>query len=54
MQSNPKTVAEVRRILLPQWQLACPRGCSPIGATTVAGKATPPVPSIRHLPPALP
>jgi hypothetical protein len=27
VQSNPKTVAEVRRILLLQWETACPLGC---------------------------
>jgi hypothetical protein len=54
VQSNPKTVAEVRRILLLQWQLACPQGCSPIGTTSVAAKTTPPAPSIRHAAPAQP
>lgn len=48
VQSNPKTVAEVRRILLLQWHLACPQGCSPVGATTVLAKTTPATPSIRH------
>ncbi len=48
VQSNPKTVAEVRRILLLQWHLACTQGCSPIGATTASAKTTPATPSIRH------
>jgi hypothetical protein len=54
VQSNPKTVAEVRRILLLQWQLACPHGCSPIATTSVAAETTPPAPSIRHAAPAQP
>jgi hypothetical protein len=29
VQANPKTVAEVRRILLLHWLAACPHGCSP-------------------------
>jgi hypothetical protein len=36
VQSNPRTVAEVRRILLLHWQSACPQGCLPGGVTTVA------------------
>jgi hypothetical protein len=54
VQSNPKTVAEVRRILLLQWQLACPQGCSPTGTATAAARTTPSAPSIRHAAPARP
>lgn len=39
VQSNPRTVAEVRRILLLHWQAVCPRGCSPDGTAAVAAKA---------------
>ncbi len=31
VQANPNTVAEVRRILLLQWQTVCPNGCAPNG-----------------------
>jgi Alpha/beta hydrolase family len=34
VQSNPKTIAEVRRILLLHWQTVCPKGCSPTGMMT--------------------
>jgi pimeloyl-ACP methyl ester carboxylesterase len=54
VQSNPKTVAEVRRILLLQWSLACPQGCSPVATTTVAARATPAIRPIRHVAPAPP
>jgi hypothetical protein len=54
VQSNPRTVAEVRRILQLQWQLACPQGCSPIATTSVAAKTTPSAPSIPHAAPAQP
>jgi hypothetical protein len=54
VQSNPRAVAEVRRILLLQWQLACAQGCSPSSGTDVVANATPPRPSIRHATPARP
>ena len=53
VQSNPRAVAEVRRILLLQWQLACAQGCSSSSATDVVANATPPRP-IRHAAPARP
>jgi hypothetical protein len=49
VQSNPKTVAEVRRILLLQWSLACPQGCAPVATTTVAARTTPAIRPIRHV-----
>jgi pimeloyl-ACP methyl ester carboxylesterase len=54
VQSNPRAVAEVRRILLLQWQLACAQGCSPSSVTDVVANATPSRPSIRHATPARP
>jgi pimeloyl-ACP methyl ester carboxylesterase len=54
VQSNPKTVAEVRRILLLQWSLACPQGCAPVATATVAARATPAIRPIRHVAPAPP
>jgi pimeloyl-ACP methyl ester carboxylesterase len=52
VQSNPRAVAEVRRILLLQWQLACAQRCSSSSATDVVANATPRTPSIRHATPA--
>jgi hypothetical protein len=49
VQSNPKTVAEIRRILLLQWQLACPSGCSTTSTTTDAGKSTHLMTSVVHV-----
>jgi pimeloyl-ACP methyl ester carboxylesterase len=54
VQSNPRAAAEVRRILLLQWQLACAQGCSSSSTTDVVANATPPRPSIRHATPARP
>jgi pimeloyl-ACP methyl ester carboxylesterase len=54
VQSNPRTVAEVRRILLLQWQLACPLGCSPLSATTAVTAPTPVTAPNRHVAPAQP
>jgi pimeloyl-ACP methyl ester carboxylesterase len=51
VQSNPKAVAEVRRILLLQWQSACPQGCSTEAATAVTAIATPLQSPIRRLTP---
>jgi pimeloyl-ACP methyl ester carboxylesterase len=48
VQSNPKAVAEVRRILMLQWQSACPQGC-PTDAATAEIK--PPPSPIRRLAP---
>jgi pimeloyl-ACP methyl ester carboxylesterase len=42
VQANPNTVAEVRRILLLQWEMACPQGCLLRPATTVATDTNPP------------
>jgi pimeloyl-ACP methyl ester carboxylesterase len=53
VQSNPKAVAEVRRILLLQWQLACPQGCS-TATPTAAAKPTRLMTSIEHVAPAQP
>lgn len=54
VQSNPRAVAEVRRILLLQWQLACPRKCSPISpVAAVTGPIPARVPS-RHVAPTQP
>jgi hypothetical protein len=54
VQSNPKTVAEVRRILMLQWQLACPLGCSPVSATAAVTEPTSTKAPIRHVAPAQP
>ena len=54
VQSNPRTVAEVRRILMLQWQLACPLGCSPVSATAAVTEPTPAKVVIRHVAPAQP
>ena len=51
VQSNPKAVAEVRRILLLQWQSACPRGCSTGDAKAVTAEATQLHSPIRRLDP---
>jgi hypothetical protein len=54
VQSNPRTVAEVRRILMLQWQSACPQGCAS-GATpaeaangTAAASPRPRLAPARH------
>ena len=49
VQSNPKTVAEIRRILLLQWQLACPQGCTTTSTTTDAGKSIHLMTSVVHV-----
>jgi hypothetical protein len=36
VQGNPKTIAEVRRILMLHWRTACPQGCSPAAQTNAA------------------
>ena len=54
VQSNPRTVAEVRRILLLQWQSACASGCSPISTTASVTEPTPTRAPIRHVAPAQP
>jgi pimeloyl-ACP methyl ester carboxylesterase len=54
VQSNPRAVAEVRRILLLQWQVVCPLGCSPISTTPVSAKPTHPNVAIRHATPVQP
>lgn len=54
VQSNPRAVAEVRRILLLQWQSACALGCSPISPTAAMAEPTPAKVSIRHGAPAQP
>jgi hypothetical protein len=51
VQSNPKAVAEVRRILLVQWRSACPQRCPTDAATAVAAEAKPSRPPIRRLAP---
>jgi pimeloyl-ACP methyl ester carboxylesterase len=51
VQSNPKAVAEVRRILLLQWQSACPRGCSTDDTKAVTAEATHLRSPIRRLAP---
>jgi pimeloyl-ACP methyl ester carboxylesterase len=51
VQSNPLTVAEVRRILLLHWQQACPQGCLPTGSTTTAESATRPALPMRRVVP---
>jgi pimeloyl-ACP methyl ester carboxylesterase len=48
VQSNPRTVAEVRRILLLQWQSACPQGCAPGATPAVAVSGTAPASAIRR------
>lgn len=54
VQSNPKAVAEVRRILLLQWQTACPQGCSSDATRAVTAGATAPRSPIRRLAPVRP
>ncbi len=54
VQSNPKTVAEVRRILLLQWQLACPQGCVTTSTPAAAAPSTHLMTSIEHAVPAQP
>jgi pimeloyl-ACP methyl ester carboxylesterase len=54
VQSNPRAVAEVRRILLQQWRLACPLGCSPISTTAALAEPTSAKVVIRHVAPAHP
>lgn len=51
VQSTPKAVAEVRRILLLLWQSACPLGCSTDSPTAVTAEATPLPSPIRRLAP---
>ena len=41
VQSNPRAVAEVRRILMLHWAEACASGCSPAGAVSVAAAPPP-------------
>jgi pimeloyl-ACP methyl ester carboxylesterase len=40
VQSNPKAVAEIRRILLLQWQSTCREGCSPGDTVAAAANGT--------------
>ena len=51
VQSNPRAVAEVRRILLFQWQSACSRGCPTDDAKAVTAEATQLRSPIRRLAP---
>ena len=51
VQSNPKAVAEVRRILLLQWQSACRLGCSTDDAKAMTAEATQLRSPIRRLAP---
>ena len=51
VQSNPRAVAEVRRILLLQWQSACSQGCPTDDAKAVKAEATQPRSPIRRLAP---
>ena len=51
VQSNPSTVAEVRRILLLHWQAACVRGCSPNAPMAEPVKTDFLKPPIRRLAP---
>jgi hypothetical protein len=48
VQSNPHTVAEVRRILLLHLAEACPRGCTPIGTTDRPPLASSPVAEVKR------
>jgi pimeloyl-ACP methyl ester carboxylesterase len=52
VQSNPKTVAEVRRILMLQWQSACAQGCASGPIAAVAADGTAPAPPRLHRAPA--
>jgi pimeloyl-ACP methyl ester carboxylesterase len=52
VQSNPRTVAEVRRILLLQWESACPEGCAPGATPAVAANGTAPASANRRPAPA--
>jgi pimeloyl-ACP methyl ester carboxylesterase len=54
VQSNPKAVAEVRRILLLQWQLACPQGCATASETTTLAKRARLMTTVEHVAPAQP
>jgi pimeloyl-ACP methyl ester carboxylesterase len=48
VQSNPHTVAEVRRILLLHLAEACPEGCTPVAATDRAPLAAGPTGKVQH------
>jgi hypothetical protein len=48
VQSNPHTVAEVRRILLLHLAEACPRGCEPMAATDRPPLAAGPTSRVQH------
>ncbi|MGD0102696.1 MAG: alpha/beta fold hydrolase [Rhodopila sp.] len=52
VQSNPRAVAEIRRILLLQWQSACTQGCSPGGTGAAAANGTATTTPIRRQAPA--
>jgi pimeloyl-ACP methyl ester carboxylesterase len=54
VQSNPMAVAEVRRILLLQWQSACPQECSNNNAKAVTAEAAQPRSPIRRPAPVRP
>lgn len=47
VQANPKTIAEVKRILQLQWATACPEGCYPPGLAPAAAALPAPLPKAK-------
>jgi pimeloyl-ACP methyl ester carboxylesterase len=52
VQSNPRAVAEIRRILLLQWRSVCPVGCALVSATATAATPRRDGAAVRHVAPA--